>query len=38
MAASPKICKHVHLPLQTASDGVLERMRRGYTTANFRRW
>ncbi|MES1171878.1 MAG: tRNA (N6-isopentenyl adenosine(37)-C2)-methylthiotransferase MiaB [Bacteroidota bacterium] len=36
IAESPKICKHVHLPLQTASDAVLERMRRGYTYGQFR--
>jgi len=36
MAASPVICKHVHLPLQSASDGVLARMRRGYTYEVFR--
>ena len=30
MAESAKICKHVHLPLQSASDTVLARMRRGY--------
>jgi tRNA-2-methylthio-N6-dimethylallyladenosine synthase len=36
MAAEPRICKHVHLPLQTASDSVLERMRRGYSYATFR--
>ncbi len=35
IADNPKICKHVHLPLQTASDPVLERMRRGYTYAQF---
>ena len=32
MAETPKICKHVHLPLQSAADSVLDRMRRGYTT------
>src|SRR6185295_4517603 len=37
MAATPKVCKHVHLPLQTASDSVLERMRRGYSYSDFRR-
>ena len=37
MAETPKVCKHVHLPLQTASDAVLERMRRGYTYGDFRR-
>jgi tRNA-2-methylthio-N6-dimethylallyladenosine synthase len=36
MAENPKICKHVHLPLQTASDSVLLRMRRGYTYAEFK--
>jgi tRNA-2-methylthio-N6-dimethylallyladenosine synthase len=36
MAETPKVCKHVHLPLQTASDAVLARMRRGYTFAEFR--
>jgi tRNA-2-methylthio-N6-dimethylallyladenosine synthase len=37
IAESPKICKHVHLPLQTASDSVLQRMRRGYDYEQFRR-
>jgi len=37
MASSPVICKHVHLPLQSASDSVLSRMRRGYTFEVFRR-
>jgi tRNA-2-methylthio-N6-dimethylallyladenosine synthase len=36
MAASPKVCKHVHLPLQSGSDAVLARMRRGYRYAGFR--
>ena len=36
MAETPKICKHVHLPLQTASDSVLQRMRRGYDYAQYR--
>ncbi len=35
MAELPKICRHVHLPLQSASDPVLERMRRGYTFAEY---
>ena len=37
IAETPQICKHVHLPLQSASDAVLERMRRGYDYATFRR-
>jgi tRNA-2-methylthio-N6-dimethylallyladenosine synthase len=36
MAQTPTICKHVHLPLQSASDTVLARMRRGYTLAQYR--
>jgi tRNA-2-methylthio-N6-dimethylallyladenosine synthase len=36
IAETPKVCKHVHLPLQTASDGVLARMRRGYDYAQYR--
>jgi tRNA-2-methylthio-N6-dimethylallyladenosine synthase len=35
MADLPKVCKHVHLPLQSASDSVLERMRRGYDFATY---
>jgi tRNA-2-methylthio-N6-dimethylallyladenosine synthase len=36
MAETPQICKQVHLPLQSASDTVLGRMRRGYDYATFR--
>ena len=35
IAEEPKVCKHVHLPLQTGSDAVLRRMERGYTYAEF---
>ena len=37
MAELPKVCKHVHLPLQSASDTVLERMRRGYSYGEYER-
>jgi tRNA-2-methylthio-N6-dimethylallyladenosine synthase len=36
IAETPKVCKHVHLPLQSASDAVLARMRRGYDFAAYR--
>jgi tRNA-2-methylthio-N6-dimethylallyladenosine synthase len=37
IAAQPKVCKYVHLPVQSGSDAVLERMRRGYDAATYRR-
>jgi tRNA-2-methylthio-N6-dimethylallyladenosine synthase len=36
IAEEPKICKYVHLPVQSGSDAVLERMRRGYTADEYR--
>jgi tRNA-2-methylthio-N6-dimethylallyladenosine synthase len=35
MARNPKVCKHMHLPMQAGSDAVLARMRRGYTHDEF---
>ncbi len=36
IADEPKICKYIHLPVQSGSDVVLERMKRGYTVADYR--
>lgn len=36
IAEHPKLCKHVHLPMQAGNDRVLELMRRTYTNAEFR--
>jgi tRNA-2-methylthio-N6-dimethylallyladenosine synthase len=36
VAGLPKVCHHFSLPVQSGDDGVLERMRRGYTLAEYR--
>ncbi|MBF6589474.1 MAG: MiaB/RimO family radical SAM methylthiotransferase [Ktedonobacterales bacterium] len=36
MAALPKVCEHVNIPVQHGDDGVLQRMRRGYTLTEYR--
>jgi tRNA-2-methylthio-N6-dimethylallyladenosine synthase len=36
IAENAKVCKYVHLPVQSGSDEVLARMRRGYTVDDFR--
>ena len=33
--SNPRLCRHFHLSLQSGSDGVLKRMKRRYTKANY---
>ncbi len=35
IAALPKVCEHVHLPVQVADDELLGRMHRAYTVAEY---
>ncbi|HXF61064.1 MAG TPA: tRNA (N6-isopentenyl adenosine(37)-C2)-methylthiotransferase MiaB [Caldilineaceae bacterium] len=32
----PKVCEHIEVPIQAGDDEVLERMKRGYTNAEYR--
>lgn len=34
-ASNPKICKQIHVPLQSGSTSILKDMKRGYTKENF---
>ncbi len=36
LVSSPRFCRHLHLPLQSGDEGILRRMRRGHTAAQFR--
>jgi threonylcarbamoyladenosine tRNA methylthiotransferase MtaB len=36
MAAEPRLCPHLHIPLQSGDDAVLRRMGRRYATADYR--
>ena len=36
MAALPKVCEHVNIPVQSGDDEVLRRMKRGYTLDEYR--
>lgn len=35
IAGLDRVCEHLHLPIQSGNDQVLERMRRGYTRADY---
>ncbi len=35
MAELPKVCEHLHLPLQSGSTGILDKMNRGYTSRRY---
>ncbi|MCP5059504.1 MAG: tRNA (N6-isopentenyl adenosine(37)-C2)-methylthiotransferase MiaB [bacterium] len=37
-AEVPELCPHVHLPLQSGSDRMLDAMRRRYTAEEYMRW
>lgn len=37
VASLDKVCEHINLPFQAGDDEVLQRMRRGYTNADYRR-
>ena len=35
LASSTKVCPHLHIPLQSGDDGILQRMNRNYSSADF---
>lgn len=35
LIAEPRLCPHLHLPLQSGDDAILRRMHRAYTTADY---
>jgi threonylcarbamoyladenosine tRNA methylthiotransferase MtaB len=36
VASDPVVCRHMHIPLQSGSDAVLGRMKRNYTSGQFK--
>lgn len=37
VASSPQVCHHFHIPLQSGDDEILSRMRRNYSTVEYRK-
>jgi tRNA-2-methylthio-N6-dimethylallyladenosine synthase len=37
VASMPKVCEHIEVPLQAGDDEILKRMKRGYTSDDYRR-
>lgn len=37
IASSPRVCRHIHLPVQSGSTAILARMNRGYTKESYLR-
>ena len=38
VAELPKVCEHFNIPVQSADDGILSQMRRGYTVDEYVHW
>jgi tRNA-2-methylthio-N6-dimethylallyladenosine synthase len=38
MAECPKVCEHIHFPMQSGSDRILKAMRRSYRSARYLDW
>ena len=37
MASNPKVCNHIHLPMQSGSTEILKRMNRGYSAEHYQK-
>lgn len=37
MSILPEVCEHIHLPVQSGSDQILSKMRRGYSSDDYRK-